>query len=135
MSTTRITAFLDQEREFDLSPKLEELERIVGAGTGIIVKRVIAGDFGVLDLQAVVRLALIGAGMVPKEAAALTADYVTARPLAEGHALATLIVMAAWSGAPEPAPVVEEKPAPLRPGEHTLTLHTDGSHSIEGAAS
>lgn len=125
MSETAVTAFLgDRDRVFDLLPKLDELERIVGAGTGAIVKRIVAGDFHALDCPSVVRLALIGAGETPKEAAALTAEYVTARPLAEGHELASLIVMAAWAGTKKPAPAkVEPAPAP----EHDLVLvHADG---------
>lgn len=105
MSDTAVTAFLgDQDRTFDLVPRLLELERIVGAGTGAIVKRVVAGDFHAVDIASIVRLGLIGGGATPKEAAEITAEYVTARPLAEGHDLATLIVMTAWAGKPKPAP-------------------------------
>lgn len=98
MSDTRITAFLDQERAFDLALHMLELERVTGAGVGRVVARVISGEFHAADLGAVVRLGLIGGGETPQAAAALVETYVTGRPLTEGHALATQIVMALWAG-------------------------------------
>lgn len=96
MSDTSVVSFFgDRDRKFDLLPQLAELERILAAPTGVILKRIMGGDFHVADLAAVVRLGLIGAGETPQEAAALVAVYITARPLSEGQALATVIVLAA----------------------------------------
>ncbi|MER2263893.1 GTA-gp10 family protein [Methylobacterium oxalidis] len=113
MSETRITAFLDRDRDFDLLPRLEEMEKIIGAPAGLVVKRVINGDHGALDCPTIVRLALIGAGTSPKEAADLAANYVTARPMSEGHELASQIVLAAWFGVKKPAPVAPEAPGEI----------------------
>ncbi|GJE00895.1 gene transfer agent family protein [Methylobacterium isbiliense] len=106
MIDTSVTAFVgDRERPLALTPPLIlELERTTGAGIGALVRRVLPGDFHMKDTAEVVRLALIGGGAEPAEAAALVETYVTARPLHVGHELATLILMALWSGKPAPAP-------------------------------
>lgn len=113
MSNTAVTAFLgDRDRTFDLRNHLLELEQIVGAGTGAIVKRVVSADFHAVDIATIVRLALIGGGGTPREASDLVANYITARPLSEGHELASLIVLAAWVGARKPEPVQTDPTAP-----------------------
>lgn len=116
MSDTSIVAFLgDRDRTFDLLPHLGELERIVGAGTGAILKRVVAADFRAVDIPTIVRLALIGGGETPKDAAALVATYITGRPLSEGHELATAILMAVWSGNKSPYDDPNFDPAKVEP--------------------
>ncbi|TFZ55916.1 gene transfer agent family protein [Methylorubrum sp. Q1] len=104
MSDTTVTAFLgDRDRAFDLTPQVIELERVTGTGIGALIRRVIAGDFHATDMPEIVRLGLIGGGEKPKDAAALVAAYVTGRPLAETHQLATLIALALWNGVPKVA--------------------------------
>lgn len=138
MSDTRVTTFLDREREFDLLPRVAELEREVGAGIGLITKRVIAGDFYSTDAATIVRLALIGAGENPKAAADLARDYVADRPLVEGHALASLIVMAAFHGVKPPAaPAPDAAPPELildATGPNPMRVLPDGSQEPVRAA-
>jgi hypothetical protein len=111
MSDTAVTHFLgDRDRSFDLLPQLHELERVTGAATGSILKRIIAGDFHAADCPSVVRLSLIGAGETPSAASALAAAYVSARPLMEGHALATAIMLATWTGNAAPAVAADADP-------------------------
>ncbi len=134
MSKTAITHFLgDRERVFDLLPRLAELEKIVGTPAGMIVKRVIAADFAATDCPTIVRLALIGGGENPKDAAQLAADYVLNRPLSEGHKLATAIVLAAWIGTPpKPAPAATPQDDQA-PGEITFVkFDALGTESVVG---
>lgn len=113
MSDTSIVAFLgDRDRTFDLAPHVLELERVTDSGVGALIKRVVAADFKAADLPAIARLALIGGGATPHEAATIVAVYVEGRPLAEGHALATTILMALWAGKP-PAPDAVAAPTDL----------------------
>lgn len=92
--------FGDQDRDFRLTPELiAELERLSLQGIGGFTKRFFGGDFKLADLHAVIRLALIGGGTDPKEAAALIAAYVTPRPILESFALAVAILDFAMTGA------------------------------------
>lgn len=142
MTDTTVTAFLgDRDRRFDLLFQLAELERILAAPTGVILKRIMGGDYHVADLAAVVRLGLIGAGETPQEAAALVATYITARPLTEGQALATTIALAAWAGAARPAepapapkgffPTAYPVPAPVEPEPFPDGHWVQTDHSLE----
>ncbi|MCB1522501.1 MAG: gene transfer agent family protein [Rhodoblastus sp.] len=91
--------FGDAERDFALTPELIiELERVTGAGIGGLCKRLFASDFKHADLLEVVRLALIGGGETPEDAAALVAAYATTRPLAETFPLAVAILETLWFG-------------------------------------
>lgn len=94
------TAFLgDGEKTFALTPVLiEELQRKAGAGIGTICKRVFAGHFDHADLIETIRLALIGGGTDPKEAADLMATYVLPRPIAENFTLAVAILEIVYFG-------------------------------------
>lgn len=55
-----------------------------------------------------IRLALIGGGTSPEEAAALIAAYVTPRPVLEGFALAVQIIDHLMTGAPPTDPDTTE---------------------------
>lgn len=91
--------FGDAERSFALTPELiVELERKTGAGIGGLCQRLFASDFKHADLLEVVRLALIGGGEKPEDAAALVAAYATTRPLAETFPLAVAILETLWFG-------------------------------------
>ncbi|MFE3837552.1 gene transfer agent family protein [Pseudogemmobacter sonorensis] len=85
--------FGDQERDFLLTPELvAELERLTGQGIGGFARRFMAGDFHLAHLHHTIRLALIGGGTDPQEAAALIASYVVPRPVLEGFALAVAVL-------------------------------------------
>lgn len=58
------------------------------------------------DLREIVRLGLIGGGMAPAEALALTIDYVDERPRAESYAICFAILSAVINGCP---PDLEKK--------------------------
>ena len=94
------TAFFgDSERGFTLTPEtIVELERITGAGIGSLCRRLFAGDFRQAEIIETIRLALIGAGTNPKEAAALVATYAAPRPLNETYPLAVAILERLWFG-------------------------------------
>lgn len=133
MSDTAITVTLDHERVLDVRPYLVELERVTGAGVGRLVARVIAGEFHAADLAETVRLGLLGGGAGPAEAATLARVYVAGRPLSEGHALATQVLVAAWYGTKrkpdeiEPATVEAGDVILDATGEHPLRVENDGS--------
>lgn len=78
------TAFLgDGQKAFRLTaPMVLELERQLGAGVGAIFRRLIANEFHHRDLTETVRLALIGGGTDPEEAAELVKVYLSEAPLA-----------------------------------------------------
>lgn len=148
MSDTTITITLDRQRPADVRPHLIELERVTGTGVGQLLRRVIAGDFHASDLSETVRLALIGGGASPAEAATLARVYIAERPLIEGHGLATEILLAAWNGvkaAAEPQSVYADpsfNPQDFDAGEvilddtgpNPMRVNNDGSLTPVGAA-
>lgn len=97
--------FGDGEHAFALTSELIiELERVTATGIGALCRRVFAGDFRHADLLSVIRLALIGGGVSPKDAAGLVAAYVEPRPLAETFPLAIAILETLWFGAAQTSP-------------------------------
>lgn len=114
-STTHHEFFGDAERDFRLTPRLiGELERLTDAGIGALCKRLFAGEFNHKDICETIRLALIGGGADPQEAANLVAVYASDAPLGRVYPLAVSILEATWFGGdakteePEQA---EEKPS------------------------
>jgi hypothetical protein len=109
MSDTTYRGFLgDDMHDFCLTmPMVIELERICHAGIGGIVRRVVAQEFTAAEVTETIRLALIGAGTDPEEAAALIAAYVTPAPLVKSYTLATAILQTLMLG---PQPVVQPRP-------------------------
>lgn len=102
MADTTFTAFFgDRERTFRLTPALvAELERQVGAGVGLVFRRLVAGEFKHADLVETVRLALIGGGETPEDAATLAKTYAAERPVAEVLPIALGVFESLWFGAP-----------------------------------
>ena len=99
MTATHRAFFGDGEHDFRLTPPvIEELEALTGNGIGTIVNRVSAGHFKFVEIVETIRLALIGAGTLPEDAARLVRTYVAAQPLAASHILAIDILGALWSG-------------------------------------
>ncbi|WP_457796640.1 gene transfer agent family protein [Methylocystis sp. S23] len=98
--TTAVNHFFgDKERTFRLTPKLiPELERVANAGIGTLCKRLFAGDFSHADIRETIRLALIGGGADPKDAATLVAVYADDAPLSQVYPLAVAILEALWFG-------------------------------------
>ena len=91
--------FGDGEHDFRLSPvEILELERQTGAGIGGLCQRLFRSDFKHADVTETIRLALIGGGEKPEDAAALVAAYATTRPLAETFPLAVAILETLWFG-------------------------------------
>ena len=111
-ATSHVGFFGDAEYAFDLAPVhiIRELEAVTGSGIGGLINRVIeTRHFQHADLEAVIRLGLIGGGTDPKTAARLVANYLPARPLEEAMLLAMAILAALFFGAsreeaPNPAP-------------------------------
>ena len=91
--------FGDAERDFRLTPALiTELERKTATGIGNLCRRIFQGDFKHHEVCETIRLALIGGGTAPEEAAAITTAYVQAQPLAESYGVAVSILTLAWFG-------------------------------------
>jgi hypothetical protein len=89
----------DGDKAFKLTPDLmEELERKTGIGMGALCRRVIANECTLAEQHEVIRLALIGGGTDPKEAAALIATYVRPRLPIENWNLAGSIMALAYYG-------------------------------------
>ena len=94
------TAFFGEgDHAFTLTDSMIlELERITGQGIGTLYQRAAAMQFAASDLVEIIRLGLIGAGMVPQQAMQLTDTYARNRPLAETYPLALDILDARWNG-------------------------------------
>ncbi len=91
--------FGDRERNFALTPTLiPELERLSGVGIGRLCQKLVQGDFALLEITETIRLAMIGGGTSPQEAAALVKTYIAASPLGEAHLLAADILTKLWAG-------------------------------------
>jgi hypothetical protein len=104
--------FGDADRDFRLTPELIlELERKTGAGIGGLCRRLFVGDFHHIEILETIRLALIGGGANPEEAAALTTAYAASRPLAETFPLAVAILETAWFGRAQEAATDDFKEA------------------------
>lgn len=88
-----VAFFGDAERRFALtSPLILELERKTSTGIGALSRRVFSSDFRHADLLEIVRLALVGGGTDPEEAAALVAAYAAPAPVMSTYALAVAIL-------------------------------------------
>lgn len=103
MTSIHHTAFFgDAEHQFCLNDAMiAELETITGSGIGTLFLRLVASQFHMGDLTAIIRLGLIGAGMNPEKALRLVQTYAVDRPLDEVFPLALDIVTARWSGKPD----------------------------------
>lgn len=106
---TPLKAFFgDSEHDFALrSDQIGELERVTGTGVGALCKRVFARDFRFADVTETIRLALIGGGLDPQEAAALVNAYVPMSPLEKAIGLAVDILAALFFGPAEEAEEVD----------------------------
>lgn len=91
--------FGDRERAFAITPELiAELEHRTGAGIGGLCRRLFRGDFHHADITETIRLALIGGGETPTDAARLVATYAANRPLGETYPLAVAVLETLWFG-------------------------------------
>ena len=91
--------FGDQNRTFRLTPELIiELERKTGRGIGGLCRDLFAGNFRHAETLETIRLALIGGGESPEDAAALIAAYAAPRPVMETYAFAVSILETAMFG-------------------------------------
>lgn len=104
MNTAHVAFFGDNTYRFHLNDAvLEELERITGAGVGTLFLRLVASQFHIGDLTAIIRLGLIGGGMDPKRAQELVSTYAANAPLDQIFPLALDVLTARWAGAEEVA--------------------------------
>lgn len=104
MTTRHRAWFGDAEHEFELTDAvIEELERLTGTGIGTLFLRLVASQFHIGDLTAIIRLGLIGGGMAPKRAQELVSTYAVNAPFAQVFPLALDILTARWAGAEEVA--------------------------------
>lgn len=104
MKVSHRAFFGDAEYVFNLTDDMIlELERITGSGVGTLFMRMVASQFHLGDLTAIIRLALIGGGMDPKRAQELISTYAVNRPFDEIFPLALDVLTARWTGADEAA--------------------------------
>lgn len=97
--------FGDAERTFCLTDHMiTELERLTGTGIGTIYQRAIAQQFKLDDLVHTLRLALIGGGTTPEQAAQLVDTWARNRPFAETFPLALDVLDARWNGTTQEQP-------------------------------
>jgi hypothetical protein len=113
----------DREYPLALGPaEIAELERLCGSGIGAIARRLFRGEFSHREITETVRLALIGAGETPKNAAALVEMYLTRAPIAAGYEIAIGIMEHAWFGrAKDVGDVIAAESREL-----TAALHAEG---------
>lgn len=115
----------DGLNRFDLHiGQLRELQTKCGAGPQRILHRLASIDWLVDDIRETIRLGLIGGGMTPSAAHALTVRYFDERPPLESRPAAQVILMQALVGVPED--VVGKAEAETAP---TNPTHTEGSPS------
>lgn len=88
-----------------------ELEALQKIGIGAIYQRMVAGLWHIDDAYHVIRLGLIGGGMVPTEALRLCQVYVLDRPFAEAQQFAIAVLLACLYGADEKKALVSESEA------------------------
>jgi hypothetical protein len=106
--TARVTAeFGGELHEFCLRwGELMELQEKCDAGPGIVLMRLIANQWRMEDVPAVIRLGLVGGGMTPTAAARLVRTQVEEQPHNIGGPdglgiLAVRVLSAALHGAPD----------------------------------
>lgn len=91
--------FGDKDRAFVLTPELiKELERTTEAGIGGLCRRLFAGDFRLVEMRETIRLALVGGGETPEDAASLVSVYVDGQPIEASYVLAVAILETTWFG-------------------------------------
>lgn len=89
----------DAEHDFRLSPELIiALESKTGRGIGGLSRSMFGGDFRLAEITETIRLALIGGGTDPAEAAALVSVYTGIMPIMESYALAVEILANLMTG-------------------------------------
>ncbi len=94
--------FADGEYTFRLSwGGLIELQEKTGTGPYVILNRLQSMNFMVQDISEIIRIGLIGGGMVPIEALKMVKRYVLERPPMESYQLAFAVLAAGLMGAPE----------------------------------
>jgi tail tube GTA-gp10-like protein len=94
--------FADGTYEFGLTwPGMIELEGLCGGPLLPLLLRLSSNAWHVKDAPAVIRLGLVGAGLVPARAVALVRDYVETRPPGESVYLAADILRLALLGPAE----------------------------------
>ncbi len=97
--------------------QLRELQEKTGVSPFAVLARLIAYLPMVDDAPEIIRLGLIGGGMAPPEAVALTERYARQRPSAESIPLGTTILKAGLLGVPDekPGKSAGEAEAPVPP--------------------
>jgi len=92
--------------------ELLELQELCDAGPVEIRDRLLTGRWRVNDLLHTIRLGLVGGGMKPAAAIALTRRYAEDRPLQESVMPALTVITAAIIGVPEDQPKAKGDAAP-----------------------
>ncbi|MBZ9973511.1 gene transfer agent family protein [Mesorhizobium sp. BR1-1-12] len=98
--------------------QLAELQEKCDAGPYVVLNRLHSGQWRIEDISNVIRLGLIGGGMLPADALKKVRAYVEDRPPFENIITAQVVLGAGLTGAPE------EKlgePAAANPAESELT--------------
>ncbi len=97
--------FGDDEHTFRMAlGELRELQEKTGVSPFAVLARLVAYMPMVDDAPEIIRLGLVGGGMVPVDAVRLTERYARQRPPAESIPLATAILKAGLLGVPDEKP-------------------------------
>lgn len=106
MRDAKITQpFGDDEYVFRLAwGQISELQEKTGCGPFFLLSRFESGEWKIEDISEIIRLGLIGGGMVPIDALKLVRRYVMERPPLENLPLAQAVLIAGLMGAPEEQP-------------------------------
>lgn len=78
--------------------ELEQLEEVMDCGMATIYRRLTDGDWKVKDVREVLRLALIGGGMPPYEAAGMINRLITEGYFGHYYVVAQAVIQAAVMG-------------------------------------
>lgn len=108
--------------------ELEKLQEACDAGPYVVLNRLIDGSWRVSDISAVIRLGLIGGGMVPADALKKVRSYVEDRPPMESITIAQAVLSAAIVGAPDEE--VGKKAEAANPAESSLTISRTASSDL-----
>lgn len=107
------TAWADGDYTFRMGwGELVELQEKTDAGPYVVLRRLYDGTWKMQDIVNVIRLGLIGGGMVPVDALKLVRTYVEARPPLENITAATAVLAAGLMGADDEPLGEGEAPSP-----------------------
>jgi len=119
----------DGEHHFRLGwGEIAKLQEAVDAGPYYLLQQIYAGHWRVEHLSNIIRLGLVGGGMVPVDALKLVRSYVESRPPMENLQTAIAILAAGCMGAPDEE-IVKKKRKPATGSMTSRAARSDSAKS------